>query len=213
MNKQMILNLIRRDFRAYQTQIMGISFISLVMGMLMIFVNTHLDRMFASGANSFIFIAIIVPFIPELKSKSIRINTASLPVTRKAIVTARFLISLSIVTVNLLIWVIVFMALMNVLNSDPQYAIGTNEVIIVGMNLLINLSLFYFAYYRFNFFVAIGFYLFAMITPQIIITILSRTKGFIIEDFEQTLGMSLLAIGMFILSFLSSWFHFQKKDL
>ena len=98
MSNNIIWNLMLRDLRAYKWYIIGISFIVLVMGMLMIFINTNLSRMFASGA-SIIFVTIIFPFISELKNRSIWQHTASLPVTRKSIVTARFIISSTIIII------------------------------------------------------------------------------------------------------------------
>ncbi|MCK5402216.1 MAG: ABC-2 transporter permease [Flavobacteriaceae bacterium] len=213
MNTQMILKLILRDFSVYRTRIIGVSLIVLLMGMFMIFINTNLSRMFTSGTTSFIIVTIIVPFLLELKNKSVWIHTASLPVTRKNMVIARFLISLFIITINLLIWIIVYNVLLKILHSDPKYALNSNMIIFVWMNLLMGLAIFYFAYFRFNFIVAIGFYLFSMIFPQLLQTILNRTTGFVLEDFNQPLGLSIMALTLFLFSFFYSIVHFRKKDL
>lgn len=212
MNTQMITKLILRDLKVYRMRIVGISFICLVLGMFMIFINTHLDRMFA-GSCSFIFITIIVPFLLELKNKSVWIHTASLPVSRKAMVISRFLVSLFIVSINLIIWIIVFNGLMEILQADPKYALSNDLVLIVWMNLLFNLALFYFVYYRFSFMAAMGIYLLSTIFPQLIQTILYRTSGFAIEDFDQPLGLSIVAISLFMLAFYFSLTHFPKRDL
>lgn len=213
MNAQIILKLISRDFRAYRKSILGVSFIALIMGMFMIFINTNLSRMFASGVTSFIIISVIVPFLPELKNKSVWIHTASLPVTRIDMVIARFLISLCIVTINLLIYIIVYNIFLKILHADPKYALNTDMIVFAWMNLLIGLALFYFAYFRFSFIVAVGFYLFSMIFPQLLQTVLNRTTGFVIEDFNQSFGLSIMALILFIFSFFFSIIHFQKKDL
>ncbi|WP_339753395.1 ABC-2 transporter permease [uncultured Winogradskyella sp.] len=212
MNLQMVLKLIFRDFSVYRARIIITSVIALVVGMFMIFINTHLDRMFG-GSSSFIILTIIVPFLPELKNKSVWIQTASLPVSRKAMVTSRFLSSLLISAINLLIWVIVFNVLMKVLKSDPKYALSSTIISIVWMNLIFSLALFYFAYYRFSFMVALGFYLFSMIIPQLLQTLLNRTRGFVLEDFNQSFSLSIMAISLLIISFSVSYFHFPKKDL
>lgn len=212
MNSQMIIKLILRDLSTYRIRIIGASIGALVMGMFMIFINTHLDRMFA-GSSSFIIMAIIIPFLPELKNNSVWVHTASLPVSRKAMVVARFVTSTLIAVINLIIWIAVFHLLFKVLNADPQYALGINVIVIVAMHLLFSLALFYFAYYRFNFISAMGFYLLSMIFPQLIQTFLSKTTDFVIEDFDQPLGLSVVAIGLIILAFYSSISYFPKKDL
>ncbi len=212
MNSQMIKKLIIRDYIVYRKWILGTSLTGLIMGMFFIFVNSQLDRMFA-GASSIIIITVVLPFIPELQSKGFRVNTASLPVTRKAMVVSRYLISLIIVTVNLMLWVAIYYGLMFLLNRDVIYLIGPGLIIIVWMILLFNLALFYFAYYRFSFFVAMGFYLFSMVFPQIFKTLLKQFNGFVIEDINQSVVMAIISVLLFVLSFFYSILHFQKKDL
>jgi hypothetical protein len=213
MSVQIILKLISRDFRVYRTRIIGVSLMALIMGMFMIFINTNLSRMFASGVTSFIILTVIVPFLPELKNKVVRNHTASLPVTRKDMVIARFLISLAIITINLVIYIIVYNLLLNILNADPKYALSSDMIVFVWMDLLIGLSLFYFAYFRFSFMAAMGFYLFSMLFPLLFQTILNRTTGYVMEDFNQSLGLSIMALTLFFFSFFYSIVHFRKKDL
>jgi hypothetical protein len=213
MNVQIILKLVSRDFRVYRSRILGVSLIALIMGMFMIFINTNLSRMFTSGVTSFIILTIIIPFLPELKNNAVRNHTASLPVTRKDMVMARFLISLSIIAINLLIHIIVYNLLLNILKADPKYALSSDMIVFVWMNLLIGLSLFYFGYFRFSFMVAMGFYLFTMMFPLLFQTILNRTTGYVMEDFNQSLGLSILALTLFLFSFFYSIVHFRKKDL
>ncbi|MFT5436272.1 MAG: hypothetical protein ACI840_000916 [Ulvibacter sp.] len=213
MNVQIILKLVSRDFRVYRIRILGVSLMALIMGMVMIFINTNLSRMFTSGVTSFIILTIIIPFLPELKNNAVRNHTASLPVTRKDMVIARFLISLSIITINLLIYIIVYNLLLNILNADLKYALSMDMIVFVWMNLLIGLAFFYFAYFRFSFMVAMGFYLFTMIFPLLFQTILNRTNGYVIEDFNQSQGLSIIALSLFFFSFFYSIVHFRKKDL
>ncbi|AFU68318.1 hypothetical protein P700755_001396 [Psychroflexus torquis ATCC 700755] len=213
MNLQIILKLVSRDFRVYRTRILGVSLMALTMGMFMIFINTNLSRMFTSGVTSFIILTVIVPFLPELKNKAVRNHTASLPLTRKEMVIARFLISIAIITINLLIYIIVYHLLLTSLDADPKYALSIDIIVFAWMNLLIGLALFYFAYFRFSFMVAMGFYLFSILFPQLLQTILQRTMGFVIEDFNQPLGLSIIALTLFSFSFFHSIAHFRKKDL
>lgn len=212
MNKQMILNLILRDFRAYSWRIINISILVLVIGMFMIFINTHLDRMFEGGI-SLIVIAVIVPFFNELKNRSVWIHTASLPVSRKAIVITRFIISIGIVTVNLIIWVFAFNILAKLLHTDPKYVISGGMIFYGWMGLLLNLAIFYFIFFRFNFIVAMLFYLFMMFVFPFLRAGLSKDGYFMHQNFEQTSLASIVIGIIFIGSVLFSIMHFQKKDL
>tara|TARA_R110001599_G_scaffold203055_1_gene399982 strand:- start:6646 stop:7194 length:549 start_codon:yes stop_codon:yes gene_type:complete len=182
------------------------------MGMLLIFINTNLSRMFASGA-SIIFVTIIFPFISELKNKSVWQHTASLPVTRKSIVTARFIVSLVIIVINIMLWVGAYKLLMVLLVTDPKYALSNSIIIMVSMNLLLNTAVFYLVYFRFNFTSAIGIYLFLMIVPSFVQTYLNLNHGLLIENFNQPLALSIVATGLLIISLFSSIKHFNKKDL
>ncbi len=188
------------------------SAVTLVAGMFMIFVNTNLPQMFSSGANSFIIIAILIPFFPELKN-GVMVHTASLPVTRKAMVSARYLISLLIAFVNLLVWVGAYIALTRLLNSDPKYFMSLTMIVVVGLNILFNMTLFYFAFYRFNFFGAMAFYLLSVFVPIIIQSNLLNKAQFSVAGFAYALVPALVVVGMFALSYLSSWVYFPKKDL
>ncbi len=212
MSNNIIWSLILRDFSAYRARIIGISIVTFVMGMLMIFINTNLSRMFASGA-SIIFITIIFPFISELKNSSVWQHTASLPVTRKTMVTARFIISMAIITINIILWVGAYKLLFILLASDPKYALSNTIILMVSMNLLLNLALFYFVYYRFNFTAAIGIYLFLMIVPSFVQLGLNFNYGMFVENFNQPLALSIISVSLLIISFLLSISHFPKRDI
>jgi ABC-type transport system involved in multi-copper enzyme maturation permease subunit len=212
MSNNIIWNLMLRDLRAYKWYIVGISIIVLMMGMLMIFLNTNLSRMFASG-GSIIFVTIMIPFISELKNRSVWQHTASLPVTRKSIVTARFIVSLTIIALNILLWVGAYHLLMVLLGTDPKYALSSAIIILVSMNLVLNLALFYLVYFRFSLAIAIGIYLFLIIVPSFVQTYLNLNHGLLIENFNQPLVLSISATGMLIISFLCSFSYFNKRDL
>jgi len=184
----------------------------MIAGMFMIFVNTNLPQMFTSGANSFIIVAILIPFFSELKNGVI-VHTASLPVTRKGMVSARYAISLLIAFINLLVWVGVYIALTKVLNTDPKYSMTFTMAVIVWLNLLFNLSLFYFAFYRFNYFGAIAFYLLSIFVPLILQANLLPRLQFSVAGFPYSMGSSVVIIGLFAVSYFFSWIYFPKKDL
>ena len=208
----MIFNLIQRDFYAYRKQILFMSGITLVAGMFMIFVNTNLPQMFTSGANSFIIVAILIPFFPELKN-GVMLHTASLPVTRKSMVTARYAISLLIGFINLMVWVGVYILLTKLLNTDPKYSMNFTMVVVVWLNLLFNLTLFYFAFYRFNYFGAIVFYLISIFVPLILQANLLPRLQFSVAGFAYSMIPAIVIVGLFMVSYFSSWVYFPKKDL
>jgi len=169
----------------------------------MIFVNTNLPQMFTSGANSFIIVAILIPFFPELKNSVLQ-QTASLPVTRKSMVTARYVISLMIAFVNILVWVGVYIALTKLLNTDPKYSMNLTMVAVVSLNLLFNLTLFYFAFYRFNYFGAIVFYLISIFVPLILQANLLPRLQFSVAGFAYSMVSSVIIIGLFAASYFYS---------
>lgn len=212
MNSPMIINLIKRDFNAYRNRILGVSLLSLLIGMFMIFVNTNLDRMFA-GSSSVIFAIILIAFIPELQNRSVWMQTASLPVTRRAMVVARFLSSVLIVSLNLLVWVGTYGALMVVLDADPQFGLSSSTVLLVWMNLLFSMALFYLVYFRLSFMWAMGVYLLLMILPQVVQTIMNKEYNIYIEDIDQPLSVSVVTLSLFIICFLSSMSYFARRDL
>ncbi len=111
------------------------------------------------------------------------------------------------------VWVIAYGVCLKILNSDPKYALSFDMIVFTWMNLLLGLAIFYFAYFRFSFMVAMGFYLFSMIFPLLIQTLLKRTTGFVLEDFNQPLGLSIIALSLFLFSFFHSIAYFRKKDL
>ena len=216
MTSQMIFLLIVRDLKAYRRQILGWSVFALVRGMFTIFVNTHLDRMFAGGSN-LIFLAAVWPFLMEIKDTSPWMHTASLPVTRPAIVISRYLSSLSIAAINLVIWVLLFNLIQTLFIPGSEYVVGGKVAFYVWMDLLFHVGVFYFAYYRFNFIVAIAFYFIPIFLPTILRGVFSAEvipmSDHVIEDGNLFSTGVLVAIGVFMVSFSSSIFHFHRKDI
>ena len=204
MKGKIILNLFLRDFKVYHMRILSSSFILLMVGMFMIFINSSIDLAF-EGSTNLIVVLIIISFLPELKNKNVWTHTASLPVLRKEMVISRFLISVCIVTANLIIWALVFTILKEVLYSESQYSLSEKIVFYAWGELLLNLALFYFVFYRFNYIIVIGFYVFMMIASRI----LQVEFNLFLENYS----LNILYISLFIISLYSSIIHFKKKDL
>ena len=102
---------------------------------------------------------------------------------------------------------------MVLLATDPKYALSNSIIILVSMNLVLNLALFYLVYFRFSFTIAIGIYVFLMIVPSFVQTYLNLNHGVLIENFNQPLALSIVATSLLIISFLSSISYFNKRDL
>lgn len=216
MNTNAIIKLIQRDFRVYARPILQWSFFGLVAGMFFIFVNTNLVRMFTGSAN-FIFIASIWPFVLELKNNSTWVHTSSLPVSRREVVTARYLVSLMIGAVNLAIWVGAFFVLHNLLNADPQYMLNSKAVLYVWMDLLFSFGLIYFAYYRFTLAIGLVFYLVMTLVPQLLRSFLGTDviplSDTVIANFSLFSTGAIVAMVVFALSYVSSLQYFPKREL
>lgn len=204
MKGKIILNLFLRDFKVYHMRILSSSFILLMIGMFMIFINSSIDSAF-EGSTNLIVLLIIISFLPELKNKNVWTHTASLPVLRKEMVVSRYLISVCIVTANLIVWLLVFTILKEVLYSESQYSISGKIVFYAWGELLLNLALFYFVFYRFNYIIVIGFYVFMMIASRI----LQVEFNLFLENYS----LNILYISLFIFSLYISIIHFKKKDI
>ena len=109
----MILQLIKRDFIAYRKQIVLLSLFILIISMLITFINTNTLGIFSSGIGNIIMI-VLAAFAVDQSDNVIRMQTASLPVSRKEIVFARFISSTIIVITNTLIHFIVFLSLIHI---------------------------------------------------------------------------------------------------
>jgi hypothetical protein len=175
-----------------------------MVGMFMIFINSSID-LEIEGSTNLIVVLIIISFLPELKNKNVWTHTASLPVLRKEMVISRFLISVCIVTANLIIWALVFIFLKEVLYSESQYSISEKIFFYAWGELLLNLALFYFVFYRFNYIIVIGFYVFMMIASRI----LQVEFNLFLENYS----LNILYISLFIFSLYTSIIHFKKKNL
>lgn len=213
MNRGMILNLIQKDFRTYAQQIVSTSLLILLFGMLTIFLNSNTLGMFTSSSASLISLVVIIVFVPELQSPQAWIQTASLPVSRKGMVRARFLTAIIIVLGNLALWLVAFRALDTIFHPENPTVFGVNDILYTSMYILLNLSLYYLVFYRFHLIVVIGIH----ILPTILWTLISQGStvlgDVIAAQPNLLLGWSVGIIGLFLLSFYSASTYFQKKNL
>lgn len=211
MNKVSVIHLIHRDFRAYKVQILALSCFILVLSMFITFVNTHTLRIFSSGIGNVIMI-ILGTFAVEQSNNVIRIHTASLPVSRKEIVFARFVSSLIIVLLNTVMHFIVFNLLTMFIHQEPVHT--TVGLFLFAMIYgVFQLSVYYLIFYRAN--LVISMIIFVL--PIMIWTAISPNSGFLKE---LALGdpwyLLLFTLGTFLLlplSFYTTVRYYRSKDL
>ncbi|NQX80883.1 MAG: hypothetical protein HRT66_02665 [Flavobacteriaceae bacterium] len=208
-----IIKLVIRDFTVQKTIIIGATLAMLTMGMFFVFINTNLSRIFISGANSNIIIVAILPFISELKTRNIWTQTASMPISRASIVLARLISSLSIIVFNLLLWVVTFYLMTVIFDTDPKYNINGSMILSIFMNILINISFFLFAFYRFNLIITMGFYIVSLLFTRIMMDILSQAVNFVLEGFDKPIQLSIIAISIASISLYFNLRYFKKKEL
>lgn len=213
MKYNMILLLISTDIKANWKRITFTSIACLIVGMLMIFVNTYLLKMFASGSKSFIVTILFIAFIREIERKSIWTHLLSLPVKRSSMVKAKYLLSILVLTVNLFIWVISYQLIKGWLGI-VEYQMTTAVVLTVWLNLLFHSGIFFFAFYRFNFIVTIGINVLSMLIPSVVMTLTGQLKTQALPTFNhQFLILTVLAFSIFIISYFLSLIHFKQKNI
>lgn len=207
MNYNMIFKLMVRDLSVYRLSFLLISFLMLAVGMVTIFVNTNTVGMFTSSGSS-ISMVVMAAYMVELKTRSAWIHTASLPVTKRAMVTARFLTSLLVCAVNLLLWFLAF----NLLSGSATPALGAEVILFTWIQVLFQLALYFFVFYRFNMIVVMGVYLlptvlWAMFSPKA-----TPMSDVVIGDFQIFLIWVLASLGLLVASYFSALSYLKKKD-
>lgn len=211
MNKAMIIQLIYRDFRAYKTNILALSLFILVLSMFITFVNTNTLGIFSSGIGNIIMVVIGV-FSVEQSTSVVRMQTASLPVSRKEIVFARFLSSGAIVLGNTVLHFVVFNAITAFFHKTPVYT-DTGLLIFAMVYGIFQLAVYYFVFYRVN--IIISVIIFVM--PAVLWTAVSPGAGFLNDYvpgnasylFVFTIG----TLGLLAVSFYTSMIYYRKKNL
>ena len=211
MNTYMIRQLVYRDFRAYKVQIIGLSVFMLVMSMFITFVNTNTIRVFASGIGNIIMV-VIGSFAMEQADNVVRMHTASLPVSRKEIVTARFISALLIVIVNTILHFAVFNLLEPQIHENPQYT-SFGLFIYAMMYGVLQLSIYYLIFYRVNLMMAVILF----VLPAVLWTTISQGSDFMKTDIAENTTYLLLFCVAVLIVFSCSYFltvrYFNKKEL
>lgn len=211
MNGHMIKQLIYRDFRAYRRQIITLSIFILVMSMFVTFVNTNTLRIFTAGIGNIIMI-IIGSFAVEQSNSAVRMHAASLPVSRREIVTARFITSMLIVLINTIIHFIVFNLFEPLVHTDPQYTSASLFIYAIMFGTL-QLAIYNLIFFRVNLVVAVIIF----VLPAILWSTIAPGAGFMgsnIQNDNTHLALfSVGAVALLVASYHLTVRHFSRKDL
>lgn len=211
MNRSTITQLVYRDFRAYKKSIISLSLFILILSMVIIFVNTNTMGIFSSGLGNIIMIILGV-FAIDQSDNTIRIHTASLPVTRKEIVFARFISCSVIVVANTVLHFMVFNALSMVFHSEQIYT-SLGLYVFAILYGFIQLSVYFLVFYRLNLIVS----LIIFVLPAILWTSMSSSSGFLVDNVPDNVGgmlfMLVFTLLFLMFSFYSTVWSYQKKDL
>ena len=211
MNTYMVKQLVYRDFRAYSVQIIGLSIFMLVLSMFITFVNTHTLRIFTSGIGNIIMV-VIGSFAMEQADNVVRMHTASLPVSRKEIVTARYISALLIVVVNTILHFVVFNLLEPRIHEDPQYT-SPGLFVYAMMYGVFQLSIYYLIFYRVNLMMAVIIF----VLPAVLWTTISQGADFIKADIAENTTYLLLFCAAVLIVFSGSYLltvrYFNQKEL
>ncbi len=211
MNRQRIQNLVYHDFRTFGKQILQYSFFILMIGMAITFINTNTLMVFSGGVGNIIMV-VIAAFALEHTNNAIRMHTASLPVTRREIVAARYLSALIIVVANTILHFVLFNALESYIDPNPTYT----SLWQFGSGLmfgLVQLSLFFILFYRVHLLVAVIIF----VLPTTAWRTISPNKEFMMGLVPESSGELLIYLSITIATLAFSYFHtasyFSKKNL
>ena len=213
MNNSIILKLMARDIKANQLLMLKVITGTLAMGMLFIFINTNLIQMFESTSMSFIAIALIMPYVSEIKNKSIWVHTVSLPIRRSDMVKSRYAFMIPYATSLLVIWSIIYILILNGTGADPKYALTIEVFLDAWFRLMLLIGVFLFPYYRLNLIWSTIFYSMVLIIPALIRTAEKQLGLELIETFKSTYFLGSVSIVLLILSYLSSVTFFKTRDI
>ncbi|GAB5527695.1 MAG: hypothetical protein Roseis2KO_55670 [Roseivirga sp.] len=212
MNGDMIFKLILRDLRVYRWSFLLLSAIMLIIGMLTIFVNTNTVGMFTSSGSSIAMVA-MAAYMSELKTKSAWMHTLSLPVTRKDMVTARFLSTLLVSAINLAIWLLAFCLLAGMIKPGADALIGPIEILYTWVHILFRIALYFFVFYRFNIIVIVSVYLLPTVLYAIFSPKATPMSDLVLDDANLFLIWILGSIVLLVASYFSALSYLKKKDL
>ncbi len=212
MNWNMISKLIISDLRVYRWSFVLLSFVMLVIGMFTIFVNTNTVGMFTGSGSSIAMVA-MAAYMSEIKTKSAWIHTLSLPITRKDMVTARFLTMLLVSAVNLGLWLLAFYLLAGVVKPESTALIGSREILYTWVHILFRIALYFFVFYRFNVIVIVAVYLLPTVLYSVFSPKATPMSDLVLDDFNLFLTWIFGSLILLIASYYSALSYLKKKDL
>jgi hypothetical protein len=180
--------------------------------MFTIFINTQIVRIFA-GSGGMITMIVISAYMKERKNESAWIHMASLPVTRKAMNTARFITALLVCALNLLVWLISYNIIVTFARVEPAYITSFTIIGYFWFSMLIHLAMYFFVYYSFNNIVVIAMYFIPMLAISFLHPEGLTVGEYIMDGGYRIIEYGLWCTGLFICSYLVSTYYFTKKNL
>ncbi len=211
MNRTNIIQLIYRDFNAYRANIVLLSLFMLTVSMFITFINTNTLGVFTSGIGNIIMV-VIGAFAMDQSGSVVRMHTASLPVTRREVVFARFGTTVMIVLINTIIHFIIFNLLTMIIHDQPVFT-DLGILIFACVYGIFQLSIYFIIFYRVNLIVSVIIF----VMPAVLWTAVSPKSGFLNDyvpgDIMALGTFTLATILLCLLSYYSTVAYFNKKDL
>jgi len=156
-------------------------------------------------------------FLTEIKTNPF-VLTASLPISRTQIFTARLTSIVVLFLLNLLLWIIAIetLQLFSIIPNQTVFSLKTILMLLVIA--LFHWSIFYLIYYRVGFIFTVLLYVCSLFISIFMVIKFWRTKSSMVPEFVegdlQSIGLPFLAVlGLFAFSLTISLIHFVKKDL
>lgn len=218
MTKQ-ITQLVLKDLNVYRNKILGFALLGIGVVLSIIYMpdSENIAGSLVMRFSLFISVAGTLPFIDELKGQTTLLS-ASLPVTRRAIVTSKYLVSSTISICNLLVCTITYFAISGALSYNMPLSITIKTLLIVILFMLFHLAFFYFSFFRFNIIITYIVYAFSQFLPVYLLITIWRTKDSFQPTFEnQDTSVFMIAGGVTVallaISFFVSISNFRQKDI
>lgn len=211
MNRTNIIQLIYRDFNAYRTYIVLLSLFMLTVSMFITFINTNTLGIFTSGIGNIIMV-VIGAFAMDQSGSVVRMHTASLPVTRREVVLARFSTAMIIVLINTILHFLVFNLMTMIIHDQPVFT-DLGLFIYAFVYGIFQLSIYFIVFYRVNLIVSVIIF----VMPSVLWTAVSPGAGFL-NDYVpgDTMALGTFTLGTILLGLLSYYStvtYYNKKDL
>jgi len=217
MNTSIFWKLIANDLRVYKKNNIAMAFYILAIMMFSI-INTQENM--AGGIVSIGMMLCVIStatFLIEVKTNPL-IFTASLPISRTKIFTARLVSIVVLFLLNLLLWIIAVetLQLFSIVPDQAVFSLKTISMLLVIA--FFHWSIFYIVYYRFNFLITALLYLCSLFIPVFMVIKFWRTKSSMVPEFVEgdlkLIGLPfLIVLGIFVFSLTISLKHFERKDI